>query len=216
MDSQIEPSPPPHGQKRPADDDLASEQRLAKRFNLLNLALLHLCVELTTAAEHNGKLYVPVEPSAPPGQISAPNIESGSMQLDDTKGKVYIHNLDAELAEVSSDDEKLVFLPDIEKKFAKIPRSVLTSQNPPRTNNQVVLYNVPSSLSVPQEQDNVRRAIIDSRARTREKQAQELKMAQTTNSERPDAVNGFHHQEKFYDFSGPESMEIDENIMDIE
>lgn len=135
------------------------------------------------------------------------------MQLDDTKEKVYIHNLDAELAEVSSDEEKLVFLPDIEKKFAKIPRSVLTSQNPPRTNNQVVLYNVPSSLSVPQEQDNVRRAIIDSRARTREKQAQELKMAQATDSGRPDTVSGLHNHESI---PGSEGMEIDENIMDID
>ncbi|KAI4163788.1 MAG: hypothetical protein LQ342_002561 [Letrouitia transgressa] len=200
MDSQIASPPPPHGQKRPADDDLASEQRLAKRFNLLNL-------------EHNGKLYLPVKPSAPPGQVSAPNAEGDSMQLDDTKEKVYIHNLDAELAEVSSDEEKLVFLPDIEKKFAKIPRSVLTSQNPPRTNNQVVLYNVPSSLSVPQEQDNVRRAIIDSRARTREKQAQELKMAQATDSGRPDTVSGLHNHESI---PGSEGMEIDENIMDID
>lgn len=34
----------------------------------------------------------------------------------------------------------------------------------------MVLYNVPSSLSVPEEQDNVRKAIIESRARAREKQ----------------------------------------------
>lgn len=29
----------PHGQKRDAEDDLAHEQRLAKRFNLLNLGV---------------------------------------------------------------------------------------------------------------------------------------------------------------------------------
>ena len=31
---------PPHGQKREAEDDLGSEQRLAKRFNLLNLGIV--------------------------------------------------------------------------------------------------------------------------------------------------------------------------------
>ena len=30
----------PHGQKRQPDDDLESEQRLAKRFNLLNIGTL--------------------------------------------------------------------------------------------------------------------------------------------------------------------------------
>ena len=30
-------SPAPQGQKRPPDNDLEGEQRLAKRFNLLNI-----------------------------------------------------------------------------------------------------------------------------------------------------------------------------------
>ena len=31
---------PPHGQKRRPDDDLEAEQRLTKRFNLLNIGWL--------------------------------------------------------------------------------------------------------------------------------------------------------------------------------
>ena len=31
-----------HGQKRPPDDDLESEQRLAKRFNLLHIGITTL------------------------------------------------------------------------------------------------------------------------------------------------------------------------------
>ena len=92
------------------------------------------------------------------------------MQLDDTKDRVYIHNLDEELADIESEEEKLVFLPDIEKKLGKIPKSVLLGEGHPSTGNEVVLYSVPSSLSVPEEQDNVRKAIIESRARAREKQ----------------------------------------------
>ena len=94
------------------------------------------------------------------------------MQLDDTKDKIYIHNLDEELADIESDEEKLIFLPDIEKKLAKIPKSVLLGEGYPcvATGNEVVLYSVPSSLTVPEEQDKVRKAIIESRARAREKQ----------------------------------------------
>lgn len=147
--------------KRKADEDLGNEQRLAKRFDLLNL-------------EHNGKLYLPVQQPLPAGPPHTNGTyESESMQLDDTKDKVYIHNLDDELADMESEEEKLVFLPDIEKKLGmmgRIPKSVLLGEGHPSTGNQMVLYSVPSSLSVPEEQDNVRKAIIESRARARKKQ----------------------------------------------
>ena len=49
------------------------------------------------------------------------------MQVDDRPDRVYIHDLDAELASDSeSDSEKLIFLPDIEKRFSRIPQQVLT------------------------------------------------------------------------------------------
>ena len=97
------------------------------------------------------------------------------MQLDDTKDRVYIYNLEAELSEDESQDDKLVFIPEIDRELTKIPRSVLTSHNPPMpaTSNELVLYNVPSSLSVPQEQDSVRKAIIETRARAQEQQAEQ-------------------------------------------
>ncbi|KAF6225320.1 hypothetical protein HO173_012805 [Letharia columbiana] len=52
----------------------------------------------------------------------------------------------------------------------KIPKSVLLGEGHPSTGNEMVLYSVPSSLSVPEEQDKVRKAIIESRARARKKQ----------------------------------------------
>lgn len=163
--------------KRKADDDLGNEQRLAKRFDLLNLGKTDLLThkplgqKLMRSTEQNGKLYLPVQ-HTPPARTDGNN-ESESMQLDDTKDRVYIHNLDDELADIESEEERLVFLPDIDKKLGmmgKIPKSVLLGEGHPSTGNEMVLYSVPSSLSVPEEQDKVRKAIIESRARAREKQ----------------------------------------------
>jgi hypothetical protein len=96
------------------------------------------------------------------------------MQLDDSKHKVYIYDLDAELSDSSeSDDGKLVFLPDIKKHLqeSRIPPMIMAnSEGELAGNSQLVLYNVPSSLTVPQEQDSVRKAIIETRARARAKQ----------------------------------------------
>lgn len=96
------------------------------------------------------------------------------MQLDNTKYKVYIHSIDDELSDSeSSDDGKVTFLPDIERRIRnmQIPKSILS---PPKNNEdetrnqQLVLYNVPSSLTLPEEKDSVRKAIIETRARVRD------------------------------------------------
>ena len=119
--------------------------------------------------EHiSSALYHPIEQRAQ-DNILLTNGNDGAMQLDNTRDKVYIHDLDEELRDVESEEEKLIFLPDIEKHLTMIPKSLLVGHNPPPTNNQMVLYNVPTSLTIPQEQDNVRKAIIESRARARQK-----------------------------------------------
>jgi hypothetical protein len=108
-------------------------------------------------------------------KASAQTRDDDAMQVDDSKHKVYIYDLDAELSESESDDGKLVFLPDIEKHLreSRIPPSVLAnSEGELAGNKQLVLYNVPSSLSVPEAQDSVRKAIIEARARVRAKQEQ--------------------------------------------
>jgi hypothetical protein len=101
------------------------------------------------------------------------------MQLDDTKHKIYINNLDDELLDDDPQEGKLIFLPDIERQMTKIPHSVLKGPQQPTTapsaNTEVVLYNVPTSLSVPREQDSVRKAILEARARARQRQAHELR-----------------------------------------
>ncbi|EHK97391.1 hypothetical protein GLAREA_08061 [Glarea lozoyensis ATCC 20868] len=156
------------GKVRKRKAETTENERLSKRLSLLNL-------------ERNGqKLYVPVEQ---PSRSSTPKLNAPThppaedvMQLDDSKHKVYIYDLDAELSDSGeSDDGKLVFLPDIEKHLreSRIPSSLLASGDGDLAgNSQLVLYRVPSSLTVPEEQDSVRKAIIETRARARAKQEQ--------------------------------------------
>jgi hypothetical protein len=176
----------PHGKKRAAENTLEHEQRLSKRFDLLNL------VDATGT-----RLYIPVPGSTdstlprPADAVSVPHplaftarphaprppriSSSDGMQVDDSPHRVYIHDLAAELSDIESDEENPIFLSDIEKHLSKIPKYVLQGPEPkPNKDNQVVLYNVPSSLSVPEERDGVRRAIVEARRRVRERQASGL------------------------------------------
>ncbi|KAI9857521.1 MAG: hypothetical protein M1824_004781 [Vezdaea acicularis] len=141
--------------KRGAEDNLENEQPLAKRFSLLRL-------------DRDGNPYTLPRHFSSPRRPRKPT--NDSMQLDNTKDKVYIQDIDAELSDTESEDGKLIFLPDIEKKFTKIPNAVLLDKAAEESSREMVLYNVPSSLSVPQAQDNVRRAIIEARIRQRERQ----------------------------------------------
>jgi len=164
--------------KRKAENQ--DNERLTKRLSLLNL-------------ERDGqRLYVPVEQPAinspPPNPKPSFPKDEDVMQLDDSKHKVYIYDLDAELSDSGeSDDGKLVFLPDIKKHLreSRIPPSVLAnSEGELVGNNQLVLYNIPSSLTIPEEQDSVRKAIIETRARAKAKQDQnrndDIRNAHTT------------------------------------
>lgn len=146
--------------------------------------------------EKNGqKLYVPVEsPYLAPttsedAEHALPQIpEDDTMRLDDSAHKVYIYNLDDELS--SSDTEstcsaednnhRLVFLADIDKHLRqnRIPPSVFANQDGEIAGTnindmQLVLYSDPTSLTVADEQDNVRRAVIEARNRMRQKQKEE-------------------------------------------
>ena len=138
------------------------------------------------------------------------------MLVDDTSSRVYIHNLDAELENIEQEEEKLVFLPDIEKKLRSIPKSVLVGDShPSKVGKQMVLYGVPESLSLPKEKDSVRKAIIESRARARERQAKEVeheraalsngKVEQDSNVD--DRIN--HDLESFQDIPAQDADAMD-------
>ncbi|KAF2459728.1 hypothetical protein BDY21DRAFT_369688 [Lineolata rhizophorae] len=200
----------PHGVKRRAEDSsVGDSQRLAKRFNLLNLGLSADSSSFSIHVDPNGKkLYIPVAsspsqtagtstttstPASPPTNpptaaavipTTSPSSrppaparqDSDYMQLDDTSHKVYIYDLDAELASSDSDSDRPVFLSDIERHLLnKVPRHVLIGDELRATAaNQLVLYGVPSSLTVPEDRDSVRKAIIEARHRAREKGKTEL------------------------------------------
>lgn len=134
------------------------------------------------------------------------------MQLDDTRDKVYIHNLDDELKGIDEDDEKLIFLPDIERKLTEIPKSVLTSTSQPLINQEMVLYSVPSSLTVPQERDNVRKAIIETRERARQKQVEGAKAAKLENGIESISTNG---ERIMHGVTNTKYLEDDEDAMEI-
>ncbi|KAI1138265.1 hypothetical protein F5Y05DRAFT_413579 [Hypoxylon sp. FL0543] len=202
--------------KRKAESQ--DNERLSKRLSLLNL-------------EQNGqKLYVPVESPhlRPTESNSLKHIpENDTMQLDDSKHKVYIYNIDDELSDAESDNEgRLVFLPDIEKHLTqnRIPPSILWNKEGERAGMEMVLYSEPSSLTVPREQDSVRKAIIEARQRAREKAKEEREHAASapSTSTAPDApitldstangaLNGFttpNGTGPGYD-NDPDAMEVD-------
>ena len=92
------------------------------------------------------------------------------MLLDDTKHTSYIYDIERELASIEAEEKRISFLPDIEKVLNAIPNSILSEPKPEQ--NELVLYRVPRSLTVTEDQDNVRKAIIESRARARARQAE--------------------------------------------
>ncbi|KAI5865887.1 hypothetical protein GGS23DRAFT_594052 [Durotheca rogersii] len=158
--------------KRKAESQ--DNERLSKRLSLLNL-------------ERNGhRLYVPVEsPQLRPASPSAlaPIPGDDTMQLDDTKHKVYIYDLEDELSDSGNEsdrDGKLVFLPDIEKHLRRnrIPPAVLANRDGELAGMQVVLYREPESLTVAPEHDSVRKVIIEARQRARERQREEQQQRQ--------------------------------------
>ena len=93
------------------------------------------------------------------------------MNVDDTKTRVFIRDLDGEIAELETQEEeqkaKIQFLPDIEKKLNDIPRRVLRDEHDSsaNANQQLVLYRLPRSLSIPEDNDSVRRAMVEARQR---------------------------------------------------
>ncbi|CAG8953367.1 hypothetical protein HYFRA_00003578 [Hymenoscyphus fraxineus] len=215
------------GKVRKRKAETQENERLSKRLSLLNL-------------ERNGqRLYVPVEQASlnaasTNSQTPAQAKDEDIMQLDNSKHKVYIYDLDAELSDSGeSDDGKLVFLPDIQKHLRenRIPPFIrANSEGELAGNNQLVLYNIPASLTVPEEQDSVRKAIIETRARARAKQDQKQNDDNRNPQSDPFAngidvrdwnmglMNGnqFPNQPSMGEYQGPsEIIEDDPDAMDL-
>lgn len=110
-----------------------------------------------------------------------------SMTVDDTPNRVFITNLASEIAQIEADEaasKYTVFLPDIDKKVSALPQHLLNNYHEPPSLSSVsptmpspstalVLYRDPTSITVPEEEDAVRKAIIAARQRAREKAAED-------------------------------------------
>lgn len=151
----------------------------------------------------------PVQLDAPGNHPRRLNDGLEPMQVDETKDKVYIYDLDQELSDIESEEERLIFLPDIDKKLGKIPKSVLAPRDSSVTGSEMILYNIPSSLSVSPEHDNVRKAIIESRARAREKQVQ------STRDSALEKANGVQPNEHFSGHGEFNTFVTADDAMDI-
>ncbi|KAH7156243.1 hypothetical protein EDB81DRAFT_381991 [Dactylonectria macrodidyma] len=191
----------PHRRKRRAG--APENERLSKRLSLLNIE------------QGGNKLYVPVEtPSTNNTSASRKTtaVPDDTMQLDDSKHKVYIYNIDDELSSDSeSDDGKLVFLPDIEKhlRATRIPPSIMANKEGEAAGREIVLYSDPKSLTVPEGKDSVRKAIIESRRRTREEQRIKRE-AQTIDAASPPINNASVAS------SVPSGADFDPDAMDMD
>ncbi|KAJ4003239.1 hypothetical protein NW752_012184 [Fusarium irregulare] len=195
--------------RRKRKADTQDNERLSKRLSLLNLE------------KSGNKLYVPVEeptasiPAVPTSSSTAPNVPANlptpdeTMQLDDSKHKVYIYNIDDELSSDSESDDpgKLVFLPDIEKHLRanRIPPSVLANSEGELAGMQVVLYSDPKSLTVPEDKDSVRKAIIESRQRAREQQ----RLEREGKTEVPTIENSTVSNDMAPGADDPDAMDLD-------
>lgn len=171
-----------HGLKRHAAEEPEGEQRITKRLARMRIGQDEQNGILPRASTHYATPHHPQPTISSPAPISGGASADDLMPLDDTKDKVYIHDLASEIAQIEAEEPRGLFIPDIDRKISAIPQHLLQS----RTNNantQMVLYQIPSSISVPEERDHVRKAIIATRARAREKQAREMEETQKRNEE---------------------------------
>jgi hypothetical protein len=124
------------------------------------------------------------------------------MTIDETPHRIIINDLSRELAQIEAEeqaahDSNNVFLPDWDKKVSGLPHAVLGGavsrnhdRNAPRhhlwpglsqpqhiddPSSALILYRDPTSISVPEEEDAVRKLIISTRKRAREKALEDQK-----------------------------------------
>jgi hypothetical protein len=205
------------GLKRRAEDEADGDQPITKR-----LARMRIGEEKKEVFREAALIYYPDQPhfqpsiSSPEPVLNGHSTDDDRMYLDDTKDKIYIHDLESEIAQIEAEEPKGIFLPDIDRKISAIPQRLLLN----RTNNantQMVLYHVPSSISVPEEQDHVRKAIIAARARAREKQVREVQQNQKDDkvAQYQGFVNGLNTDRAVSDGMGYEQEEDDPDAMEL-
>jgi len=177
----------PRGQKRRAETDVEGDQRLTKRLDALQIGPYYslrpcdACLTYSTGMRSHKNAH-PAHAIVAPSRPAAyePASDGDHMYVDETKDKIYIHDLASEIAEIEANEPQSFFLPEFDKKITAIPPSVLGGGTVASADNQMVLYQVPTSLTVPEDQDSVRKAILETRARAREKHRQVAALERAT------------------------------------
>ena len=209
------PALDPACRKRKSPDSIpADNERLSKRMSRLKIAFPHrysatpplnlganTTSEITAAPPATSSYLQPIYSHPQSPAISQPD----GMLLDDTSFTTYIHNLDDELSSSDSDSadadpHRLEFLSDLHKRFGsaaaaaavasfRIPRPVPLNTDTSADGMQMVLYSEPTSLTVPEERDSVRRAVAEARERLRERQREKEEEGQLSAQDDPDAMD---------------------------
>lgn len=196
----VSPKSLPHGCKRKAsihDDELETNSLISnlKSFKKLRLgsAKRPSAVDLPPV----GIAYRDVDPQQPPSgrdlshlhDFNRESEDGGMMSVDDTSHKIWVGDLDAEIAEIEANEAREkneALLSDAAgQEIGKIPQHLLrsnTANSDERSNMQMILYKDPISISVPEEHDAVRKTIIEARRRVREKQAEDLHRGSSSES----------------------------------
>ena len=175
-----------------------------------------------------------------PHPTPLPPTDTDFMTIDDTPNRIIIHDLSSEIAEIEAEEAsraESLFLPDIDKKVSSLPHHLLQSgQNHDRhshmsytprpaedPNTALILYKDPISISVPEEEDVVRKTIIEARKRAREKTAEEQRERERLGQEAETRALQHHRDEGMLDLTSYDAhveadgqMYEDYDPMDIE
>ena len=140
------------------------------------------------------------------------------MPVDETGDRVWVHDLNAEIAEIEAEEARQreeIGLSETGQEYAKIPEHLLRqngngSSSNPAADMQMILYRDPISISVPEKDDAVRKTIIEARQRMREKQAEER---QSQLPAMPDIASTIHPE---HYFTQHDIDDDDEDGMDLD
>ncbi|KAK5941375.1 hypothetical protein PMZ80_006653 [Knufia obscura] len=168
--------------------------------------------------------------NVPPSNSSYPNTDSSShyapytdqvehdrddfMPIDDTADRVWVHDLDAEIAEIEAEEareEQRIQLSEAGNQCARIPEHLWkqhSKPDDPASNMQMVLYRDPISISVPEEDDAVRKTILETRRRMQEKQMEHQEKVLPT-APSPDMADSFSRIQPSITPDGDIDMDLD-------
>ncbi|KOS19167.1 hypothetical protein ESCO_000313 [Escovopsis weberi] len=165
-------------------------ERLSKRLSLLKLEQQQQQPSSNPGPAPGASTSFAQPAAADPAAPAHPPDESDeSMQLDDSRHRIYIYSIDDELSSDSEpEDGRLVFHPDFRKHLrpsigggggsgrsssSSIPRRIVANDDGELAGMQLVLYREPKALSVPEEHDGVRKMVKEARQRLRDRQKME-------------------------------------------